>query len=463
MIGRLRSVRVRLTLWYTFALAAILLIFAVGVYVFARNQLFGQIRQQLDRDLAVVTRQAESEPDELEELDQHGTVQFFAVRDGNALLHPTPGWQRLQFGDVFETSLVAGTAGSLRGADGRWYQVGVGAPAGSGGRYRVAVAEDEEGARRALGSMARTLALGYPLALLLAVGGGYLLAGRLLAPVGSMARKADEITADRLNERLPVENPNDEFGRLAAVFNRTLGRLQDSFERLRRFTADASHELRTPLTAMRSVGEVVLRDQHEATAYRDAIGSMLEEVDRLTRLAESLLLLTRADSNAARATRQPLDLAALARDVVEHVRALADEKSQTIDIDLAAAAIVPGDRLILRQALMNLLDNAIKYTPLHGVIRVKVASTSDGDVTLEVRDNGPGIPREEQTKVFERFYRVDKARSRELGGAGLGLAIAKWAVEVNGGRIELDSAIGRGSTFRIVLPAAPTESIGART
>lgn len=463
MIGHPRSVRVRLTLWYTLALAAILLVFAVGVYFFARDHLLGQIRGQLDRDLAVVTRQAESEPDELEELDQHDTVAPFAVRDGTTILHQTANWERLQFDSMLEKSPSAVMTESRRGADGRWYLVEVGAPAGPGGRYRVAVAQDEEGARRALASLARTLALGYPLALLLAVGGGYLLAGRMLAPVGKMAQKADEITADRLNERLPIENPDDEFGRLATVFNRTLGRLQDSFERLRRFTADASHELRTPLTALRSVGEVALRDRHDAAAYRDAIGSMLEEVDRLTHLVESLLLLTRADSGAARATRETIDVAAVVREVVEHVRALADEKAQTIETDLTAALSVHADRLILRQAVVNLLDNAIKYTPPRGVIRVRAAPTADGNVVLEVSDTGPGIPPEEQTKVFERFYRIDKARARELGGAGLGLAIAKWAVEANGGRIELESEPGRGSTFRIVLPVASSESISART
>jgi heavy metal sensor kinase len=460
MMDNLRSIRVRLTFWYTTALAAILLVFAAGVYFFVRDRLMDQIHGQLDRDFAVVARQAEDEPDELEELDEHGTVGLFAVRDGSALVHQSTGWPRLQLDTVIEQNLSARMTESRHGADGRWYLLSVGPSMGSGGRYRVAVARDEEGVRRALAGLSRTLALGYPLALLLAVAGGYLLAGRLLAPVGSMARKADEITADRLDERLPIENPDDEFGRLAAVFNRTLGRLQDSFERLRRFTADASHELRTPLTALRSVGEVALRDQHDTAAYRDAIGSMLEEVDRLTHLVESLLLLTRADSGTTCVSCEAFDLAALARDVVEHVRALADEKAQTIETDVAPV-IVSGDRQILRQALVNLLDNAIKYTPECGVIHVKVGTTANGSPQAEVADNGPGIPLEEQDKVFERFYRIDKARSREPDGAGLGLAIAKWAVEANGGRVELESDVGTGSVFRILLRAAvPASSSG---
>jgi heavy metal sensor kinase len=446
-----RSVRVRLTLWYAAALGAILLAFAAGVYAFAREQLQTQLCQQLAHDCAAVTRQAETEPDELEELGDSAAVPVFAVRTAAGLLYQTTAWQRLRLAPDFDDGTAAPAERSIRAPDGRPYRVVLGPPFGPENKYRMAVAQDEQGVNRALAGLARTLLLAYPAALMLAVASGYVLAGRLLAPVGAMARKAETITAERLAERLPVEHPHDELGRLARVFNVTLGRLESSFERLRRFTADASHELRTPLTAMRSVGEVALRDDRDAAAYREAIGSMLEEVDRLTRLVESLLLLTRADSGTARLVREPLDLPALAAEVVEHLRPLSEEKTQSLSATLTPGTIVPGDRLMLRQALINLLHNAIRYTPAHGSVCVRVLS-ANGHALLEVSDNGPGIAATEHARIFERFYRIDPARPRALGGAGLGLAIAKWAVQANGGRIELDSAPGRGSTFRIVLP-----------
>jgi heavy metal sensor kinase len=268
-----------------------------------------------------------------------------------------------------------------------------------------------------------------------------------------MADKAREITADSLNERLPVGNPKDEFGRLATVFNDTLSRLHDSFDRLRRFTADASHELRTPLTAVRSVGEVALQVPLDSGGYRDVIGSMLEEVDRLTRLVDSLLTLTRADSGATRPVREVVELAVLAGNVAEHLRVLAEEKQQSLSVQSAARVEAVCDPAILRLGLMNLLHNAIKYTPYGGAIHIRATATASGQPSIEVQDTGPGIPAAHQERIFERFYRVDSGRARESGGAGLGLAIARWAVAANGGRIELESEESKGSLFRIVLPS----------
>jgi len=181
------------------------------------------------------------------------------------------------------------------------------------------------------------------------------------------------------------------------------------------------------------------------------IGSMLEEADRLARLADSLLVLTRADSGRVQLAREPLDLAALVRDVADCLSVLAEEKEQTLTVEIEEALTVEADRATVRQALINLLDNAIKYTPVRGQIRVRVRRR-DGEAVVEFTDTGPGIAPEHREKVFERFYRIEDARSRETGGAGLGLAIARWAVEINGGRIELESEEGRGSTFRIAFP-----------
>ena len=291
---------------------------------------------------------------------------------------------------------------------------------------------------------------GLPVAVAIAGVGGYFLARRVLAPVGRMVDRARTITAERLGERLPVENPADELGQLAAVFNDAFARLERSFEQLRRFTADASHELRTPLTAMRSVGEVGLREHRDAAAYREIIGSMLEETDRLGRLVEGLLTLSRADGGNVSLKREAVDLAELARDVAGHLGVLAEEKRQSFAVQASGPVPAWVDRVVIRQALINLVDNAIKYTPPGGSVGIVVRDGGPGP-TVEVTDTGSGIPPEHRDRVFDRFYRIDKARSRDLGGAGLGLAIARWAVEAHGGRIDLESVEGRGSTFRISL------------
>jgi heavy metal sensor kinase len=380
---------------------------------------------------------------------------LFEVED-NGVHRQSEAWEReglsaaLQTGD--SRSPLSWTA-----PDGSRYRV----HSLSESSYRVAAAVDETSIRDTLRTLAIILTTGIPFAAGLAIAGGYFLAGRVLSPVGAMAQKAREITAESLAKRLPVDNAGDEFGQLATVFNGTLSRLQDAFERLRRFTADASHELRTPLTAMRSVGEVALQNTLDAATYRDVIGSMLEEVDRLTRLVESLLILTRADSGKLRPEPEVLDLQGLAGHVVDQLHVLADEKQQELTLRAPIRVHATGDAALIRHALMNLIHNAIKYTPNGGTITVEVNATG-GRPIIEVRDTGPGIPTAHRDRIFDRFYRVDASRSREDGGVGLGLAIARWAVEANGGRIELASEGTDGSVFRVVLPAPDHSSAAGR-
>ena len=293
--------------------------------------------------------------------------------------------------------------------------------------------------------------LALPAGLILAALGGSVMAGRLLRPVELMASRAEKISAESLSSRLPVEDPQDEFGRMAGVFNRMLSRLEGAFERLRRFTADASHELRTPLSVIQSVGEVALQEDLDAAAYRDRIGSMLEEVGRLSRLVDSLLTLTRADAGAVAVGRKEIDVARLAAAAVEDMRPLAEEKGQDLTLSAQGPVLVRADEATFRLALVNLLDNAIKYTPPSGAVAVRVR-VGDSEALIEVTDSGPGIPSEHAGRIFDRFYRVDQSRTAQAGGAGLGLAIAKWAVEANGGRIELENREAGGSIFRIVLP-----------
>jgi len=322
-------------------------------------------------------------------------------------------------------------------------------------RVVLRVAYSEEGLWGELREFGAVLLLGFPIALLLAGVGGYALARKALAPIDRMAIQTQKISAERLTDRLSVENPEDELGKLASVFNAMLARLQAAFDQLRRFTADASHELRTPLTAIRSVGEVALQEQKSPAEYRDVIGSMLEEVDRLTRLVESLLTLSRADAGHVQLQRMDISLLALTREASSMVEVLAEEKGQRMDIDGDADLIVSVDRLVLRQGIVNLLDNAIKYSPRNTPILVRVGFGAAGRASLDITDEGPGIPFEHQPYVFDRFYRVDQARTREWGGTGLGLAITRWAVQAHGGEIDLTSKHGMGTTFHVSLPLAP--------
>ena len=266
-----------------------------------------------------------------------------------------------------------------------------------------------------------------------------------------MAGLTRRLFAGSLRERLPVANPHDELGQLAAGCNELLRQLETSFAELDRLTADVSHELRTPLTAMRAVGEVALRDRNPAILH-DAVGSMLEEIGRMNQLIERLLLLTRSDDS-----EMPLQMeAGLVRRVLvevnESLSLVAGEKQQQLKTECPDHLLAVFDPALLRLALLNLTQNAIRYSPAGKPINLRAFAGQDS-VVVEVADEGPGIAEEHQQKIFERFYRVDKARSRAEGGVGLGLAIVKWSVGRMGGTVELDSELGRGSVFRIRLRA----------
>jgi len=278
---------------------------------------------------------------------------------------------------------------------------------------------------------------------------------RALSPLSSMVRRAERITAERLSERLPVHDPTDDLGHAARVFNGLLQRLEDSFSQLKRFTSDASHELRTPLASLRSIGEVSLQNVHSGEAYREVIASMLEEVRRLTHLVDTLLVISRADSGQISLQLSSFACMDLIQEVVNVVGILAEDKHQTIRVSGSSEIAVKADRGILRQAILNLVDNAIKYSPVESEIRMEVRKTSDSTAEISITDEGHGIPESEQARIFDRFYRTDEGRSRERGGAGLGLSIAKWAVEAHSGTIGVRRGTTGGSCFYVHLPLHP--------
>jgi heavy metal sensor kinase len=285
------------------------------------------------------------------------------------------------------------------------------------------------------------------------IGGGYLLLLRALAPVDRIASSAERITLHNLRERLPVQRTGDELERLAVSLNHMIARLEDALEHNRRFIADASHELRTPLTIMRGELEQIVEETRSEPEVQETAASVLEEVQRLARIVEGLFAVSRLDAGEAQQQWLPFDLAELAASTAEQMCLLAEDKGISIATSAPLAVMVEGDRARVKQVVVNLLDNAIKYTPSGGNVRLTI-NTMDNKAVLEVEDNGIGIPPQAKAHIFERFFRVEKARSREQGGAGLGLSIAKSICTAHGGRITFQSTEGAGSCFKVELPPA---------
>jgi len=322
----------------------------------------------------------------------------------------------------------------------------------------VRVARSEDDLRSELRTLILVFAVLGPLAVCGAAFAGYVISGRALAPLSRMAERARTISVDRLSERLPVDVASDELGQLATVFNDTFARLESSFERLKRFTADASHQLRTPLTAIKSVGEVGLREARTPRDYQETIGSMLEETDRLAALVDALLVLSRWEGGRVPRSPVALDLRDLAESVCGQLAVLAEERRIALDVGVASLT-VSADAIMLRTALMNVVDNAIKFTPEGGHIRV--STRSDGTHhTLVVDDTGPGIPEAQRERVLERFFRHEPGGGASaVPGAGLGLAIADWAVRANHGHVRVEGNEMGGARVAICLPRADAAGI----
>jgi heavy metal sensor kinase len=288
-----------------------------------------------------------------------------------------------------------------------------------------------------------------PLALGGAGVGGWFLARRALAPVDTMVEAARKISAEDLSRRLDAPERPDELGRLADVLNDMLARLERSFTAVRHFSADAAHELRTPLTILKGELEVAHRSPQNEAEYRRVLTSCLEEVDRLSALVEDLLFLARSDSGNVRLPQTPVNLAEVLSEVSPALSVLAEEAGVSCTINSTTPLWVRGSSPLLFRLVFNLGENAIKYTPAGGALTIRLASSA-GKAILEVTDTGPGIAPKDQGRIFDRFYRGDPAHSR--GGSGLGLALARSIVLVHQGQIAVDSAPGKGSCFRVLLP-----------
>ena len=457
------TIRARLTAWYALVLTAMLVVYATATFVAVRHEFLEQLDERLHDDFEAAEGRLVRTPDgqvawaadaHQDEHDAESKVYEVWSATGERIHRsgaPTPlppaALNATSTAYQYETIVANGE---------RWRTLA--APVAIGNHNVVLrVSRSEERMREELAEVQAVLMLGLPLVVALAGAGGYWLARRALAPIDHLASEARRITAERLHERLTVPNERDEIGRLTAVFNETFGRLEASFDQLRRFTADSSHELRTPLAVVRSIGEATVAERRTQGQYEEAIGSMLEEVDRMAKLVDTLLRLSHGDAGVIRLTREPIDLGQLARDVAASLGVLAEERDQTLAFDILEDVIVRVDRLVLREALTNILDNAIKYSPIGGNIVIRVERSGDR-ASIAVADQGPGVPHEHQEQIFDRFFRVDPSRTRGSGGVGLGLAIAKWAVDIHGGQIEVVDRPGGGAEFRIVLPIDPVTS-----
>jgi heavy metal sensor kinase len=446
------SIRWRLTVWNVVTLALGFLGFGILVYVLLERALY----QGIDRSLLTELQELEHKPDVdvaywIKEAKEHENI-FCVVFDAKGTVYqrteemPAEAVQALaqtskegkQFSDIKLPIL------------GRYRQLA--SPVRLKERdLQVVLLANLEDVDRELKQFFGVLITAIPLALALAGGFGYFLARKALAPIKRLHRLTAEITVDRLDRRLPVLNEGDELGQLTQTINAMVARLEKSVSEIRRFTADASHELRTPLTAIRAEAEVALATTMTIPDHRQLLGSILEECERLTRMTEQLLTLAREDASVSRTEGQLVDVNSLLDNTVETIRPVADAKGITLGYDGKGNHQVRGDSSRLRQVFINLLDNAIKYTPSGGRIDI-CCEGIDGRLRITLRDTGEGIPEEHLPRVFDRFYRVDKGRSRELGGTGLGLSIAQTIVNAHGGKIDLESSPGQGTTCVVTLP-----------
>jgi heavy metal sensor kinase len=451
------SIRVRLTGWYTVVLFLMMVVYATATFLAARHEFLEQLDDQLHDDFETAEGflAAASDGRIAWSGDRHHDPDYDEERGSDVWSASGEPIYRSNASSALPPAAIAAATASPRyesvATNGSHWRTLTRTSLVGGRAVVLRVSRSEDRVRAQIWEILVVLVLGLPLVVALAALGGYSLARRALTPIDHLASEAQRITAERLHDRLSVPNEHDEIGRLAGVINDTFARLESSFDQLRRFTADASHELRTPLSVIRGIGEMGLKETRTPAEYKEALGSMLEEVDRLTTLVDTLLRLSHGDAGTVHLSPESVDLGQLARDVVSSLAILAEERNQRVRVDAAEEISVTADRLVLREALTNVIDNAIKYSPRSSAIDIRVYSEG-GRAIVAVADDGPGIAPQHRERIFDRFFRVDEARSRDGGGTGLGLAIARWAVKANGGRISVDSRPSGGSIFRIVVP-----------
>jgi heavy metal sensor kinase len=460
LVRRAAWIRVRLTLWYVALLAVILVAFSGLLYVNLARSLRGELDMTLSSEAARLIGSMDVEngapqlgdaPDNL----RIGTVAALYDRSGTRLLAYDPRQPLPALPDALSDGAQGhATFTTAALSDGTQWRVLTtpvtenGIPLGILQVGRPVAQVDVT-----LNQLALALVLTIPLTLLVASAGGLFLASRALNPIDRITRAAAGIGAEDLSRRLNFRGSRDEVGRLAATFDRMLDRLEAAFKRQRQFTADASHELRTPLTMLTSQIDVALERKRSPIEYEELLRSLREDSARMTQLVGELLTLARADAGQQLLSREDLDFSEVVRSVAESMRPLAARRGIELNEQLQPGVAISGDQTRLTQLAINLVENALRYTPPGGNVTVRVSADA-GWAELRVGDTGVGIAPEHLPHVFERFYRADPSRARDEGGAGLGLAIVQWVTQAHGGQISVESELGRGTTFRVRLPLA---------
>jgi heavy metal sensor kinase len=458
----LRSIRWRLTAWYVLLLCGLLLVFSAGTYVAVHKLLLDNLDDLLASQAKLVVdtislnnRQLTIRNDALRigrNSDDHLTRLYQA--DGTRLFDNNP--------KVADDDLDKAVREALKGKQN--YDL-ISGPESElrvltfpirndkqvVGALQIGLSlEDIEKTMRALLKVMLVLA---PAMLLLASGGGLFLANRALSPIDKITRAAQQISAEDFNRRIDLRGPDDEMRRLAYTFDDMIARLQSAFEQQRRFTADASHELRTPLTAMIGQIDVALDRPRDADSYRNTLAAVREQAQRLARMANDLLYLARSDIQPKTNAHELIDLAQLIPAIMAQVEPLAQARDQELRLICGETLPIRGNEDDLIRLFLNLLDNAIRYSPRGAQIVVR-CEQRNSQLAISVADTGPGIAPEHLPHLFERFFRVNRGRSRAQGGSGLGLAIAQTIVSAHGGRLTVESKLGQGSTFTALLPRA---------
>ena len=464
-----RSLSFRLVTWYAGVLTVVFVLLGALTFISLRhyleaNVLDNQSRRARQIAATLVARASQKSEAaigvEVENLySPESNDRFIRITRADGTVVYASGAPR---GETFEPARVPrvpaassalGAARKVAAGDSSLLIAAVPAVAADGSQYLVEVGTSAAPLEATLRRLLGLLAVGLPLTVAVAVAGGFVLVKRALDPVESIARKAEEITQHNLSERLPLVQSGDELERLSVSLNHMISRLQEAMDGSKQFVADASHELRTPLAVMRGELESLAQDPRLGRETRETLGSVLEEVERLAEIVESLFALSRLDAGEASVQWRRFDLAELAATTAEQMSLLATDKNVAIACDSRESVMVEGDPARLKQVIVNLLDNAIKYTPGGGRVRLAVRRER-GFALLEVADDGIGIPEEALPHVFKRFFRVDSSRSREQGGAGLGLAIVKSICTAHGADVEVISSPGKGSCFRMRQPLA---------
>lgn len=451
------SIGARLTVWYSLVLLAALTLFGCGLWLVVAHSL----RASLDDELAarasgVATVIQVEAAGGAAHLSEELTEYVAATPDGGLIEILDPAGNPV----VLSKTVSSTPDGSSRNAfsveatpTGRYRTFSATVVAG-GAAYRILVATPLGPTETTLRRTRLLLLWTIPGVLAIASLGGYWISRRALRPVDAITRAAGSIGIENLSERLTVPRTGDELARLSETWNGMLARLESAVQRLSQFTADASHELRTPLALIRTTAELTLRRERSPEAYRKALGEIVAESERMSRLVEDLLFLARADASLPQLPLERLELTPLIRDVCEQGEVLAQNRQVEIASEIPREPVyVEANDQALRRLLLLLVDNAVKYTPAGGRITVSVDSGQSG-ATVAVRDTGIGIPNAALPHVFERFYRVDESRNREAGGTGLGLSIAKWIADRHSASLEAESVAGEGATFRVRFPVA---------